>query len=402
MSRLSPSWVFSALSASLAAGYGVLFTVVGDYRDDYGISETAIGVLIGAGFIAAFFSQIAIAPLADRGYARRLIIAGVAANVAGLVMMAFGESLTVLLTGRIISGIGIGAAIPAIRRIVILADPENLGQNLGRLLSADVFGFATGPAISAILVGPFGLAAPFLVVSGLTLACLPFAAMVSVTETPEATGQRLALDLLRSRVVAGAVVLGAAVFLMIGAFDALWDVVHEDLETDTWLANLGITLFAAPLVILGPTSGRLAQRIGPFRIAAAGLIAGAGFIFIYGQLPTGGWIFAVAMLHAFTDGITVASSGVAISMAVPEERQAGAQGVMGAAQSLTAGITAVVIGSLYEGPGRAVAYGAAAVGMLVFTAIGMGLAAPFIRDRTRYLRTGTEPSPEPLAPAVEG
>lgn len=386
MPRIPPSWVFSALSASLAAGYGVLFTIVGDYRDQYGISETSIGLLIGSGFIAAFLAQILIAPLADRGYARALIVIGVLANVGGLLMMAFGEALPPLLTGRIISGAGIGTAIPAIRRIVILADPDNLGQNLGRLISADVFGFASGPAVSAVLVGPFGLASPFLAVSAFTVACLALTFGLQVTETSGgATGQRLALDLLRSRVVAGAVVLGAAVFLMIGAFDALWDVVHEDLGTDTWLANLGITLFAVPLVLLGPTGGRLAQRIGPFRIAAAGLVAGAFFLFTYGQLPSGGWIFTFAMMHAVTDGITIASTGVAISMAVTEERQAGAQGLMGAAQSLTAGITAVVAGALYEGPGRAVAYGAAAGAMLVFVVIGVVLALPFIRDRRRSL-----------------
>jgi MFS family permease len=394
MSRISPTWVFSGLSASLAAGYGVLFTVVGDYRDEYGISETSIGMVIGAGFLSAFVSQILIAPLADRGFARRLIIVGVLANVGGLVMMAFGDALTPILAGRIISGIGIGAALPAIRRIVILSDPKNLGENLGRLLSADVFGFATGPAISAVLVGPFGLAAPFLVVSGLSLVFLPFTFAVTVTETPDAPSQRLAVDLLRSRVIAGAVVLGSAVFLMIGAFDALWDVVHEDLNTADWMANLGITLFAVPLVLLGPTSGRIAQQVGPFRIAAVGLLAGAFFIFLYGQLPSGGWIFTFAMMHAFTDGMTVASSGVAISMAVPEERQAGAQGLMGAAQSLVAGITAVVVGALYEGPGRAVAYATAAVGMVIFVIVGVALAMPFIKDRTRALAPQTV-SPQP-------
>jgi len=384
-SRIHPGWVFSALSAALASGYGVLFTIVGDYRDEYGISDTWIGVLIGSGFISAFFAQILIAPLADRGFARRLIIIGVLGNVVGLLMMAFGTSLTPLLVGRLISGVGIGASLPAIRRIVILADPENLGENLGRLLSADVFGFATGPAISAALVGTFGLASPFLVVSALTLAIIPFALAVTVVETPGERGQRLAFDLLRNRVVSGAVVLGSAVFLMIGAFDALWDVVHEDLNTTDWLANLGITLFAVPLVILGPTSGRLSQRIGPFRIGAAGLLAGAVFIFLYGQLPSGGWIFAFAMGHAFTDGLTIASSGVAISMAVTEERQAGAQGLMGASQSLVAGIAAPIVAALYDGPGRAVAYGAAAAGMVVLVAIGVALAWPFIRDRGRTL-----------------
>ena len=385
--RSRAAWVFSILSASLSMGYGVLFTVVGDFRDEYGISETAIGLVIGTGFLAAFVAQVFIAPLADRGWARELVAIGVLMNVVGLAMMGFGESLGPILFGRIVSGLGIGVALPAIRRIVILTDQENLGENLGRLFSADVFGFAMGPAVSAVLVGPFGLTAPFLVVGALNLAALvPATAMAQDDEATDESGQRLALDLLRSRVVAGAVVLASTAFMMVGAFDALWDIVHEDLHTATWMANLGITLFAVPLVIFGPMGGRWAQNYGPFRLASVGLLAGAFFMFSYGQLPSGEWIFGVAMAHAITDGLTFSASGVAIAMAVPQERQAGAQGVMGAAQALLAGITAIVIGGLYDSGGRAVAYTAAAGAMVVFVAIGMGLAAEFwTRGRHREI-----------------
>ena len=109
--RLSPAWVFGALSAALSAGYGVLFTVVGDFRDQYGISETAIGVVIGTGFLAAFVAQVFIGPIADRGRARQLIVAGALANVVGLLMIAYGDSLGPILAGRIISGIGEAANV---------------------------------------------------------------------------------------------------------------------------------------------------------------------------------------------------------------------------------------------------------------------------------------------------
>lgn len=401
MAGRSTTWVFAILSACGAAGYGVLFTVVGDFRDEYGISETQIGMVIGAGFLSAFVAQIFIAPLGDRGHAKHLITIGVLADVVGLLMMAFGESLAPILAGRIVSGIGIGTAIPAIRRIVILADPENLGHNLGMLFSADVFGFAMGPAISAVLVGPFGLEAPFIVVAVATGVFVPFAYTVDVVE-PEATEarQRLAVDLLRSRVVTGAVILGGAAFLMIGAFDALWDVVHEDLETADWMANLGITLFAIPLVILGPFAGRFAQRVGPFRVGGAGLLIASVFMFGYGQLPTGGWIFALAMVHAVTDGLTFSAAGVAIAMAVPEERQAGAQGLMGASEALVAGIAAILIGGIYDGAGRAMAYGVAAVGMLVMVSAALAFAAPFIRgDRPHATdEVAVVPSTDPIIP----
>lgn len=388
---------FGGLMASLAAGYGVLFTIVDDYRDDYGISEAAIGVVIGIGFVAGFLSQVLIAPLADRGHARKVVLFGVAVNVVGLLLMGFSTTLTPILIGRFISGVGIGAAIPAARRIVILADPNHLGQNLGRLLAADVFGFALGPAISAALVGPFGIPAPFIVVASATVIMLVFVARVPVEETVAPVRRRLALDLLQIRPFAGAVVLGSAVFVMIGAFDALWALVHSDLGTTKWVANLGITLFALPLIVLGPIGGRWAQVHGPFKIAVAGLIGGAFFMTLYGLMPTGGLIFAVAMFHAVSDGFTVSSTGVAVGMTVPEERQAGAQGVLGGAQALAAGIMAVLTGALYESFGRTVAYAVCGIVMVALVAVGAWLArSAWSLNRPLHVNDPVGPEPSPV------
>ena len=89
--------------AMLAAGYGVLFTIVDDYRDEYGISESSIGIVIGIGFLAGFLSQLLIAPLADRGHARRIVLLGVTVNVIGLVLMALSTTLLPILLGRFIA-----------------------------------------------------------------------------------------------------------------------------------------------------------------------------------------------------------------------------------------------------------------------------------------------------------
>ena len=146
--------------------------------------------------------------------------------------------------------------------------------------------------------------------------------------------------------VAG-LMMGAAVFLMIGTFDALWAIVLDDLDASEWVANIGITLFALPLIFLSSWGGRLAQRVGPFRLGPLGLLIGAGFMFSYGFLPTGIAMFSVGIFHGISDGITVSSTGVAVGLAAPAERQAGAQGMLGAAETLTGGVTAVLAGVLY-------------------------------------------------------
>jgi len=366
--------LFGGLSGLLASGYGVIFTVLDDYRSEYGIGEAALGAVIGIGFFSSFIAQVLIAPLADRGYARRLMVGGVLVNMAGLIAMAFGTDVATLLAGRFVMGLGIGAATPAIRRIVILAHPNNVGNSLGRLLSADVAGFAVGPAISALLVGPFGIAAPFWVVAVVTGLWSLVVLRVQVDETAQAANSTFGFDLLKSRVFAGAVIMGSSVFVMIGAFDALWALVLDDLNTSDWIANLGITLFATPLIFLGPTGGRLAQRVGPFRVGTVGLLAAAAFMTMYGFVPSGGVMFAVAMVHAVTDGLTVASTGVAVALATPDNRQAGGQGLLGGIQVLAAGITAVVIGLVYEQAGRAWAYGSTAAVMVVLVLTGAWLA----------------------------
>jgi MFS family permease len=362
------------VGAFLAAGYGVLFTLLDDFRDEYGIGESALGGVIGVGFIAGFIAQVVIAPLADRGHARTLVIVGTLLNVVGLLMMAASTTVGPLLAGRFVTGVAAGMAVPAIRRIVILADPVNLGHNLGRLLAADVAGFAAGPALSAVLVGPFGISAPFIVIAVATLVLTPFVLRTSVHETAEPPKQRFAFDLLRSRVYAGAVALGCAVWLMIGAFDALWSVALDDLDASDWLANLGITLFALPLVVFGAAGGRLAQRLGPFRVGSLGLVLAAGFMMLYGVLPTAEAMFAVAMVHAVSDGLTVSSTGVAVGMVVPGDRQAGGQGVLGGLQTLTAGIAAPIIGVLYEHAGRTTAYTVSACMMCALILLGVILA----------------------------
>jgi MFS family permease len=247
---------------------------------------------------------------------------------------------------------------------------------MGTLLASDVAGFAAGPAVSALLVPRFGIPAPFLTIAALTVLCAPIVLRVSITEASiaESPRSRPAFDLLRSRGIAAGVLMGTALFLMIGTFDALWAIVLDDLDASELVANIGITIFALPLVFLGPFGGRLAQRVGPFRLGPLGLVLGAIFMFQYGVMPTGWAMLLVGTVHAVFDGITASSGGVAIAMAAPPERQASAQGLLGAAETLTGGVTAVLAGVLYDAGGRTLAYTTCSVLMVVLAGAAWLLA----------------------------
>lgn len=365
--------VFALVTALSSAGYGVMFTMLDEMRDEYGIGESALGWVVAVGFLSSFVAQVTLAPFADRGQARRLVLLGMALEIGGLVAMAFGSTVTALVVARLVMGLGAGMLGPASRRIVIVNDPDRLGANIGRLLTGDVVGFSLGPAVSVLLVEPFGIAVPFLVIAVLIVIVAPvvWRAPVSERSTSSAPPARFAFDLLHHRPYVAALCLGSALFLMIGTFDVMWVLVFDDLGAADWMANLGIIVFAVPLALLGPSGGRLAQRVGPFRVGAIGLLIGAAFLVSYGHWGSAGAMLLVSAFHAVNDGVTVSSAGVAVGMVAPTERQAGAQGLLGGVQTLTGGVAAVGSGWVYEQHGRGVAYGVAgaATALLVIAAL---------------------------------
>ena len=198
----------------LAAGYGVMFTMLDDWRSEYGIQEAGLSMIIAVGFFTSFFAQLTIAPYADKGHARKLMALGMASNAVGALIMAFGNTLPAFILGRFIMGIGAGVAIPAIKRIVIVSDPENVGANLGRGVSIEVGGFAIGPVIAALTVDSINLAAPFLLIAVLIAATGLIIGRLKITETAieDRTDERFAIDLLGNRAVLGSVLVGLALY----------------------------------------------------------------------------------------------------------------------------------------------------------------------------------------------
>ncbi|MEY3132132.1 MAG: hypothetical protein RLZ29_469 [Actinomycetota bacterium] len=356
--------LFVAIAVKSSA-YGVMFTMLDDYREQFGISEGALGLVIAIGFFTSFFAQLTIAPLADRGRSRQLIFVGLTLAIIGNFAMAFSDTLPQLLGSRFLSGLGLGCALPAMRRVIIVSDKEHLGRNLGRVLSCEVGGFAAGPVVSTFLVAPFGIPAPFIVIGTVltAVALVIFAMPIPEVPAEDHPTERFAVDLLQDRAVTAGVLIGIAVFFMIGTFDSLWALMMNDLGAPTWMANTGVTLFVLPMVFMAPYGGKFVQRVGPFRAGGFGMLFGAVCMGLYGALSVPWLLMAVFLVHTLNDGMTVTGAGVAVGMVAPSERQAGAQGLLGGAQTLTGGVSASFAGLSYEVLGRTTTFAIAAVVM---------------------------------------
>jgi MFS family permease len=356
----------------LAAGYGVMFTMLDDWRTAYGIQETGLSMIIAVGFFTSFVAQLTIAPFADRGHARKLMTVGMAANAVGALLMAFGASLPAFLLGRFIMGVGAGIAIPAIKRIVIVSDPENMGGNLGRGVSIEVGGFAIGPVIAALTVDSINLAAPFILIAVLIAITGVIIARLSITETAieDRTDERFAIDLLKNRAVLGSILVGLALFVMIGVYDSLWVIIMDDLKAPHWVGNAGVALFGLPWIFFGALGGRIAQKHGPLRVSAFGLALGSLYMTSYGFMTMPYFMLGVGLTQSMVDSLTVTGIGVAVAQATPPERQAGASGLLGGMQTLTGGIAAMFAGTMYEHFGQKFAFTATGVAMAILVALG--------------------------------
>lgn len=356
----------------LAAGYGVMFTMLDDWRTAYGIQETGLSMIIAVGFFTSFVAQLTIAPYADRGHARKLMTFGMAANAIGALLMAFGTSLPAFLLGRFIMGVGAGIAIPAIKRIVIVSDPENMGGNLGRGVSIEVGGFAIGPVIAALTVDSINLAAPFILIAVLIAITGVIIARLSITETAieDRTDERFAIDLLKNRAVLGSILVGLALFVMIGVYDSLWVIIMDDLKAPHWVGNAGVALFGLPWIFFGALGGRIAQKHGPLRVSAFGLALGSLYMTSYGFMTMPYFMLGVGLTQSMVDSLTVTGIGVAVAQATPPERQAGASGLLGGMQTLTGGVAAMFAGTMYEHFGQKFAFTATGIAMAILVALG--------------------------------
>ena len=356
----------------LASGYGVMFTMLDDWRAEFGIQETGLSMIIAVGFFTSFIAQLTIAPYADRGHARKLMTVGMAANAAGALIMAFGSSLPLFLLGRFVMGVGAGIAIPAIKRIVIVSDPENMGGNLGRGVSIEVGGFAIGPVIAALTVDSINLAAPFILIAVLITIAGAIIARLNITETAveDRTEERFAIDLLKNRAVLGSILVGVALYVMIGVYDSLWVIMMDDLKAPHWIGNAGVALFGLPWIFFGALGGRIAQKHGPLRVSAFGLALGALYMTSYGFMTMPYVMLSVGLTQSILDSLTVTGIGIAVAQATPPERQAGASGLLGGMQTLMGGIAAMSAGTMYEHFGQKFAFTATGVAMAILVSLG--------------------------------
>lgn len=366
--RLLP---YCIVSGSMTLGYGSIYTLLADLRDQFGFSDSQLGLIVAAGFFAGFLAQLVLARQADRGHGATLVRGGVIMAVLAMLASAFATQFWAFLVARVLLGLGSGAVSPAIRRIVISRDPDGVGTNLGRLASFEMAGFVLGPLVAALAAQLLGIRAPFVFLAAVFAAVLLLTFRIDLSAGAVGTQRRALRGLLARPAMQSTLAACVAFYVTVGMFEAIWAVLLSDRGAETWLIGVTLSLFTVPMIFLAPIGGREAQRRGPFRVVTVSITVAIVCTFSYGVLPSLWMLLAVSIVHAVADSFTMPGNQVAAAMASPPEHISSAQGLLGATGLAAAGLTGLVAGAVYQYGGHAVVCGGTAAVMTVFLLIAV-------------------------------
>lgn len=361
-------------------GYGSVITLFADFRDEYGFSGVGIGALAAAGFIAGFFSQLFLSKYADRGFAQTMVRLGLSIDLLALLWMANTQNVWQFVAARVLLGTGSGLCTPAVRKVVISRDTQNMGQNLGVIAAYDIAGFTLGPVVAAVVAEFAGLRWPFIVMAVIYGSVLVYVwgKDMSCPIEPRKHGNRVILDLLRIPGIQGGLFAAVSFFAALGAFEVSWALLLDDNGAATWLIGLSLTIFTIPMIFFAPIGGRVTQQYGALRTIVWSMGLGILCVIGYGWLDFLWVILAISLFHGIADAFTLPGLQVAISTSSPDEHIAAGQGLLNATGLAVAAIMSLVGGPIYDWGGPEELYTLTAV-LMVFSLV---MAVRCSRDST--------------------
>jgi MFS family permease len=375
---LTPAFVAVAL-ASLAyfTGDGVLIPAVPRYvQGPLAAGDVAVGLVVAAFSVSAFFLRPWVGGLGDRWGRRPLMLAGAglfAASVAGYGFAASPEALAGL---RLLSGAGEACFfVGALAAVADLAPAERRGEAMSLASLSLYVGIGLGPLLGELAIERFGFAAAWALAAGLGLAAVALALRVPETRPgddgrgagPPAAGHALVH---RAGLLPGLVLLAG----ILGMAGFLTFVPLYALEVGLDGSRAVLLLFAVVVVGIRSLGARLPDRLGAARATRAALALSAAGLAVAGTwrapagLVAGTLVFAAGVALLTPAVMTMAVQGVA-----PGERGA-VLGTTSAFIDLAIGLGPASLGFLAAAAGRPATFlagaGVAAAGLLLLRTAG--------------------------------
>ena len=351
-------------------------------RAQFGKSSKEAGYLFTAYSFAAGISVLVWGPLSDIFGRKRGLLTGLAVFAAGSCAVYVSKAYGLLLTGRVITGMG--ASMLSLNTISYAADYfpyARRGWAMGSIFSsyfaALILGVPLGSLLGAVLGwnAVFGVsaAAAFLLLAS-TAVFLPQASTLSRPSIPGrflSYHARTYLLFLRSRGTLGALLssfLASAGTMGFLAFVGVW--LHDDFGVSGGRAGLVFLAAGAAALLASPFAGALSDRIGKRLQFVLSNLALAALLLVLPRLRWGIQLFlvfgGVSLASAFRQGPMEAL----ITEVVLASQRGSFVAFKNSFSQLGIGLAALASGMLFEGNGYAAVCRLCAI-LTLFSALSM-------------------------------
>lgn len=350
---------------------------------ELGATFDVIGLIVGAGAVAAAVASVPSGAVIDRLGPRRTFVAGAAGSVVLSLLFPLVTSYWWFLALQPLLGLTRNLGWVASQAYVTsLGSEQDRAAFTGRFSFFGSVGQLAGPVLAGAAAGVVGfrwaLVVPAVYAASFVLVglLLPETGRSSPgRRTPQGFGARSARQLLAVRGIQVALVL---------TFGRLWIAVVYATFLPVYLVErgfspsvVGTVVAASGLVaaIVAPTAGFWTRYVSPVTAAAIALGGGAAGLVLIPHVATLPWVFVVPALVGIGIGVSLPLLLTTVTTAAPEGRRGVALGMRSTATQTAMTAAPLVVGPLMAALGMALGFTAAGLVAAVLLVGGRMLSA---------------------------
>jgi DHA1 family multidrug resistance protein-like MFS transporter len=359
--------------ASLIVAVGISylgFGLVSPLRTLYARSEGASGGevgLMGAAFLfSGFVFLFPFGWLSDRVNRVGLITGGLFAHLIITLLYSFTTNGEQFIALRFAEGISAAAVMPAARAMLAELVPRGRnGEGFGLMGAAVPFGMLGGPPVGTFLAEVFGYTAAYWLAAAMFVPAIALILYAFRDFQPAHLKSQADLD---SQVTSGEVskthppepeslwtvpvVIGCLFRLALGLGPGLaisvWSIYMADLGFSLVLIGWTYTVYAVPMLLVGPSAGRFSDRYGRLvMMFGGGLLLGLMWV-AYGLVTTFIMFIILGIVEGSLDAVARSANDGYLADHSPAGKRGKAQALFNAATQFGSLVGAVSGGFLYE------------------------------------------------------
>ncbi|WP_141504692.1 MFS transporter [Paenibacillus luteus] len=268
------------INVALNMAQFMMNTLIPNYAEHLGATAVIIGVVSSLFAVTALGIRPIVGPATGYFRNNRLLAVAVGIIALAFVSYAFADSISILMLGRLLHGIGMGFLAPLSLALASDALPSSkLASGIGIFSLGQAVATAVGPMLGLELVHAFGYSATFIIGAVIMLAVLLMALRLKTDVPDKSAGFKISLN----NIIAVEVVVPSVImFFLAGAYSCINSfILIYGKANGVKEIGLFFTAYAVCVLFSRPFSGRIADKYGLSTMLVPGIfIFALSFILI--------------------------------------------------------------------------------------------------------------------------